>query len=58
MPKTYTATEVAEIVRECLGEDKICDCDKGKYVCPIGIRNALRHTALERLEALLAPPQQ
>lgn len=59
MPKTYTATEVEEIVRECLGEEEIeikkeCD-EEGDYSDREAIaRNALRSLALERLEKRLA----
>ena len=55
MPKTYTATEVLEMGRECLGEKEEVklgySMDVGLYIT---IRNALRAQFLERLEKRLS----
>ena len=62
MPKTYTATEVEEIVRECLGKGekhtKNPTHENEELWCCLdcyddGQRNALRTLALERLEKRL-----
>ena len=57
MPKTYTATEVLEMGRECLGEmEKRNDAGYESTAMNIEVsaRNALRTLALERLEKRLA----